>query len=200
MKQLVLAMLLLSTISAPLSPEKLLDRKMPAVNGQTIQGTPIDSAYFEGKVTLINFMLLGCPYCMAELKTLAQLQMNLKGQSDFQILCIAPHTAAQLLEFNSSNPSGMASIRRYYKLDSITYEILPECAQERSGKKTNGDVIVRPECKVISRPFKVDGYPLTLLVDRQSVIRTVYNGYNPADTSMPGKMQAQIEHLLAQTQ
>ncbi len=200
MKQLLLALLLVTAMAVAMSPQKLLNRPMPSVTGVTLKGTTIDTAYFKGKVTLINFMSIGCQYCMGELKTLAQLHQGMKDRSDFQILCIAPQTAAQLRDFNSSNEMGFSSIRRHYKVDSIPYEILPECAQERGVSKptVDGGFILGPECNTISKPFKVDGYPVTFLIDKHRIVREVYVGYNLADTSMATKMQVQIEQLLAQ--
>ena len=200
MKQLLLALLLLTTMAVVISPQKLVNRKMPPMTGQTILGTTIDSSYFKGKVTLINFMYIGCPYCVAELKMLAKLHRKMKDESDFQILSVAPHTAAQLTDFNSSNNSELADLRRDLRLDSITHEILPECAQERARKKASadGETGVGPECNTISKPFKVDGYPVSYLIDRQGIVREAYIGYNVADTSMLTIVQTRVEQLLAQ--
>ena len=96
---LLVALLSVAAISIKSPPHRLLNRPVPRFEGRTIGGRHIDAAYFTGKVTLVNFMYIGCPPCMAELPVLARLRQQLDPKR-VQLLTIAPHTAGQLRNFN----------------------------------------------------------------------------------------------------
>ena len=151
----------------------MLGRLVPNFEGIANNGKAINSEYFKGKVTLINFMYIGCPPCMQELPMLLQLYKRLDS-SRSQILCIAPHTKEQIEAFNSNKPSIYSVVRNYFGADSIPYAILPECplAKRKKNPRT-----MAPECDLISSKFKVDGYPMSFLVDGNLRIVKVYEGF-----------------------
>lgn len=170
---------------------------MPNVTGTTINGKIIDSTFFKNKVTLINFMYIGCASCMAETKELAKIN-SFYQRNDFQILCISPHTAEQLKAFLSDKKSDYSDVRKYYKIDKIEYEILPECDRENPNKKkhNDGNTYVQPECNRLSKPFKVDGYPESFLIDKNGIVRNSYSGFAFNDSTFEKKLHIDIEKLL----
>ena len=134
----------------------MIGKKVPYFKRQTLNSITIDSSYFRNKVTLITFMYLGCMPCMYEARQLTKLHEEFKN-TNFQILCIAPHTADQLKDFNSDNGSDLAKLRAHFKIDKLKYEILPECDTEDPKRKKvskDGSTIIAPECNTISMLFK----------------------------------------------
>src|SRR5688500_7988442 len=85
-------------------PGKLNNKPLPKLNGKTIAGVTIDSAFFTGKVTLITFMFIGCPPCMKEIPIMNKLDSMYKDKP-FNLLTIAPHIEKHLKDFNSVNAS-----------------------------------------------------------------------------------------------
>jgi thiol-disulfide isomerase/thioredoxin len=130
---LLVAALMASELSAQTFP-------MPAIKGETLDGKKIDSAYFNGHLTLISFFYIGCPPCMKEIPVLNKLKDHFKSTS-FQILAIAPHTPSVLTQFNKT-PSGTR--------EPISYDILPECSEDSfAGNSTSLPYdfkIIRSQC------------------------------------------------------
>lgn len=83
--------------SATFPENALLNKPIPEFTGTTLAGKKIDKAYFKRKVTLVNFMYIGCFACMKEINVLNQLHTDYKGKPGFEILGISGNTADQLL-------------------------------------------------------------------------------------------------------
>ncbi len=150
----------------------LVDQKVPLFKALTLDGITVDSSYFQRKVTLINFMYIGCAPCMAEIPMLRKLHQDLKSPN-FQMLCIAPQTAQQ-----------MRQLAAY----SIPYSIIAECPKQ--------DALGNPSgmgCRELSNKFQVGGYPVTLLVDKKGVIRYRHGGFS---NEHPPRLKTEIESLL----
>ncbi len=159
---LLVAALMASELSAQTFP-------MPAIKGETLDGKKIDSAYFNGHLTLISFFYIGCPPCMKEIPVLNKLKDHFKSTS-FQILAIAPHTPSVLTQFNKT-PSGTR--------EPISYDILPECSEDSLPGTA-------PRCHTISRLFGVSAYPTAVLINRNGEILMTIEGFpmreNDAET------------------
>ncbi len=155
-------------------PNLLLNKKVPTLVAIASNGQRIDTNYFNGKVTLISFMFIGCPPCMKEAPALNQLYQELSPDT-LQMLCIAPHTAAQMADYNSDATNRLSLIRKANGVDPILYPIVSECTMPKEGRAPNA---IGPECNTLSSQFLVSGYPATLLVDRKGIIRTVYQGFS----------------------
>lgn len=180
--------------------EELLNKKLPPLTGKTLSGTTIDPSFFEKKVTLINFMYIGYPPCMKEVKILSNLHQDYLTKN-FQILCIAPHTARQLMLFNGVNPSIYSKVRDALGVKPIPYHILPECLEEDPKKHRRSLAnTVSPECNLISKKFGVEGYPMSFLVDQKGVIRKIYEGFaiDEPDSVTLQEFHRDIDHLLNQ--
>lgn len=149
----------------------LINQKIPLFKAITLDGIAVDSNYFKRKVTLINFMYIGCAPCMAETPMLRKLYQDTR-LNNFQMLCIAPQTSRQ-----------MRQLAAY----SIPYPIIAECSQE--------DALGNPSgvgCRELSKKFQIGGYPVTLLVDQDGIIRYRHGGFS---SEHPPKLKAEIESL-----
>lgn len=142
---------------------------MPAINGETLDGKKIDSAYFRGHLTLISFFYIGCPPCMKEIPVLNKLNDHFKN-STFQILAIAPHSPSVLKQFNQT-PTGTR--------ETIRYDILPECPEDNQPGTA-------PRCHTFSRLFGVSAYPTAVLINNKGEILMTIEGFpmreNDAET------------------
>lgn len=185
-----LMILVCSSLVGAIRPKQMRGKKLPAINGYALDGRPINSRFFEGKVTLICFMYIGCPPCMEELPMLRALYLQ-ADTAHFQVLCIAPHTKEQLLNFNATNQSLQSQVRTHFKADSILYPILAECPKTKPNKTPNR---LGPECDLISRKFKVDGYPRMYLVNEKQTIVQVWEGFaSGRDSLYIADIQAEVE-------
>ncbi|UOQ99458.1 TlpA family protein disulfide reductase [Hymenobacter sp. 5317J-9] len=180
---------------AVLASEKLLNLPVPAVRGRTLTGRMVDAAYFKGRVTLLNFMYLGCQPCMAELPLLKRVSQQYAGR--VQVLSVVPHPAARLRRFNGTGNAAEARLRKSLGVGPITHELLPECGEIQAGALTT----FGPECEDIAHRFLVDGYPCSFLIDRRGVIRYVFNGFPTAPPYLAKQEQtitAAINKLVAE--
>jgi hypothetical protein len=74
-------LLFISIVLVSFSDESsLVGRVVPSIEGVTLTGKNIDASYFQGKVTLLNFMYIGCRPCMRELIFLNELDSEMKGK------------------------------------------------------------------------------------------------------------------------
>ena len=192
MRSIIILGLFFIFISAQ-NPKKMVGEKVPVFSGITISNLQFNENYFNGKVTLLNFMSLGCPPCMAEISMLSKFQDDIKNEN-FQILCIAPHTAEQLIRFNSQKDPVYNALKSHFSVDSISYNILPEC---KNKKPDSNPYNLKSECDDISKLFNIEGYPVTFLIDRNGIIIKVYEGFSiQKDTIYENSIQKEIEKLL----
>lgn len=130
--------------------------------GLTEDATPISAADLKGKVTLINFWGYWCPPCVAELPELIELRDEFAADERFQFLSVACHGVpdkpdvlrAKTLQFLESND---------YEL---TVHLDPQGATRLAAANANGAEWI--------------GYPTTVLIDSEGVIRGFWSGYSPA--------------------
>lgn len=163
-----------SNIEREKSASGQINQQIPSFQSKTILGQTVDQAYFKHKITLVNFMYIGCQPCMQEAPLLNQLFRDVRS-SDFQMLCIAPQTPQQM--------------RKLYP-HFISYSIIAECPKEDALGGASG-----PGCRSLSDLFSVRGYPTTLLVDAKGIIRYRHLGFS---TQNPPKLRAEIETLLSE--
>ena len=149
-----------------------INQEIPPFQTKTIQGQTVDRAYFNHKVTLINFMYIGCQPCMQEAPLLNQLFQEIR-LSAFQMLCIAPQTLQQM--------------KKLYPY-AIPYSIIAECPNEDVLGGPSG-----PGCRSLSDLFSVRGYPTTLLVDSKGIVRYRHLGFS---SQHPPDLKAELKTLL----
>lgn len=176
----------------------LLDKHVPSFSGITLNNTKIDSTYFKGKVTLVNFWSMGCRPCMKEMPFLAELDSTFPDQ-DFQILSIAPHSRERLAAFNSDKPSHYSRFRKAINTEIIKFDILPECeVTKKSPNDDNEHLTLTYDSEEISKLFEVEGYPTTFIIDRSGIIRYIHFGYpmDVSDSLYKKQLTTEIETLL----
>ena len=193
--------LLIFLLVAFLSADKdndLLNKPVPVFSGQTLEGKNIDNSFFTGKVTLLNFMALGCEPCMKELPFLHELDSTLHHQA-FQILCVAPHSRERLLSFNSDKKSQYSSFRKAIGVELIKLNLMPECEiTKKSPTDSKYHLTLLHDCELISSKFNVEAYPMTFLIDKTGIIRNIETGYplDANDSIFKKKVLDEIESLL----
>ena len=193
-KKIFIGALFIGIAFAFSGPDKLVNKPLPSITGKTISGQKVDSSFFLNKVTLIDFMYIGCPPCMREMQQLIKLNKE-NTNSSFQILGISSNTEQQLIDFNSDNSSLYSQARKNAKLDSVEYFLMPECTADMPAKNTS---YLGPKCNVISKTFKVSSFPQTFLVDKKGIVRYAFTGYvsEQDETAFMQELKDEIAKLL----
>lgn len=151
------------TKTADTTTERKIDLYAKSFN-DTLQGKPFidfsttllsgDSfklSDHRGKVILLNFWEIGCAPCMGEISDINKIYKTYKD-SGVVVLSLARNSASQLNKFNQG---------RYSRpTEPIQYPIVPDS-------------------KPILTSYNVTGYPTSILIDKQGVIRLVYAGASP---------------------
>ncbi len=151
MRTFFLAAILALSAPALAKNDSLLGQKMPVLPAQTLDGVTVDAAYFLGKVTLVNFMYIGCPPCMAEIAFLNRLYDEYRAGGQVQVLCIARQMPAQMRDFNTADSSLYGKLRQAFGAGRIRYPILPACPPGASTQEQRGDNIrLNSECNTVS--------------------------------------------------
>jgi len=137
--------------------------------------SPVSLADLQGKVTLINFWGTWCRPCIVEFPHLVELEKHFHSEREFQFLSVS----------SNSDP------RDDQGLAENTAEFLK---QQQAEFPTYRD----PDAKTIislveSAKLSGFGFPTTILVDRDGIIRGIWVGYRPGDEK--GMRQA-IENVL----
>jgi thiol-disulfide isomerase/thioredoxin len=183
--------------------DSLLNKRMPILPGHTLDGRTIDASYYKGHLTLVNFMYIGCQFCMNEIGILNKLKAEYANDPRFQLLCIPWQMRAQMVEFNSDNKVMFAQVRKALGLDTMQYTILPGCADAASKMETNGEhVTIKSECATLEEMFGVTSFPTNFLVDADGIIRKIDNE-GPKTKNQPEfyeTLKKEIDELLAQQQ
>lgn len=163
---------------------------------QTVDGETIHAKGFQGKVIILNFWFIGCMPCMKELPYLNNLYEKFKDHEDVVFLSIAPHGEADIHKFIDPNDTTFQALRNYYKVprdeSPIKYPIVAICQEkEVVGRKSLG-----PDChESLANIFGLEGYPLTLLIDRTGEVAAIRKGF-PIDKVGKPRFLEEIESLL----
>ena len=153
----------------PPAAEKLSQLELLPLTGDS---QPVTLAELEGRVVLINFWGTWCPPCLVELPHIAEIEKRFRDDPDFKLLAVS---------CNYEIPEDVADLR------SKTSEFL---------QQVNIDMPTYVDPEGVSRSAVDDavgfqGYPTTLLLDRQGVIRKVWAGYTPG-------VEKEMEKLISQ--
>ncbi|MGV8090772.1 MAG: peroxiredoxin family protein [Mangrovibacterium sp.] len=149
-----------------------LNKIMPAIDGITLNDIKVDSLFFKNKVTVLNFSYVGCTPCMREVEYLNQINEKYKNQ-DVNVLSIFSINRQGLLDFLNAKEGIYKNLRQHAPFDTINYILMPECLGEKEDYR-NG---VRPQCNRISKYYGVQGYPLTIIIGRDRVVRYISEGF-----------------------
>ena len=140
---------------------------------------PASLENLDGKVTLINFWGPWCGPCMLEFPRLMEIEQHFRATSDFQFFSVAtnpdPFDDRGLAE-------STAEFLRRQKAEFPTY---------RDPKAETSRALIE------SAKLEGFGYPATVVLDRQSIIRGLWIGYSPGDEK---QVSQAIEKLLKSDQ
>ena len=137
--------------------------------------SPVSLADLQGKITLINFWGTWCGPCYVEFPHLVELEQHFRSVPEFQFLSV------------SSNPDPSD----HEGLAESTAEFLK---QQQAEFPTYRD----PDAKTIislveSAKLSGFGFPTTIVVDGEAIIRGIWVGYRPGDEK---GMRQTVERLL----
>jgi thiol-disulfide isomerase/thioredoxin len=129
----------------------------------TGDGRSITESDLVGKVTLVNFWGPWCGACRIEFPHLVEIEQHFRGQPDFQFFSVSSN-------FDPFDEQG---------LQQSTEQFLK---QFQADFPTHRD----PEAKTTIALIKAAriegfGYPTTVLLDREGVIRGLWPGFSPGD-------------------
>jgi thiol-disulfide isomerase/thioredoxin len=175
-------------------PLDLMNKEAPLLNISTDEGVLIDTNFYKGKVTLLNFMYFGCKPCLIEIPTLNKICSEIKSPQ-FQVLSIAAHSTEQIYAFLSDSNSIYSSVRKKYKIDEIRFKLVAECESNIEKEKSD---IIELMCNTISKEFHVQGYPTTFLIDQKGYVRKVFEGFSVTgmDSMIERNMKTEILKLI----
>ena len=124
---------------------------------------PASLASLDGKVTLINFWGPWCGPCNLEFPHLLELVEHFRGNADFQFISVSSN-------YDPHDTQGLAaSTEEFLKQKNATIGVYSD-----PGGETQMALIQAGQIEAF-------GYPATVLVDRQRVIRGLWIGYQPGD-------------------
>lgn len=133
---------------------------------------PISVAELKGKVTLINFWGPWCEYCLYEMPHLVRLREKFADRDDLQFLFVS---CSPLWRPNS--PPALGWSEDLPQLKSSTAELL-------AARGWNIPAWSDPHGKTrqaFAGLCRWEGYPTTLLIDREGIIQYVAIGYSSGD-------------------
>ena len=154
-----------------------VDQPLPFLDLQPLTGNPppISLADLRNRVTLLNFWGTWCSPCRNELPHIAELRHRFAGRAAFRLLAVSCPPGGQADDVQSLQEDTAALLTRL-KLDLPTYYDPSDATQS-----------------ALSRVINMEGYPTTLLLDRQGIIRAVWTGYRPG---IETEMERYISTLL----
>lgn len=152
-------------------------QSVPSVALESLTGgPPVNPAELKGTVVMLNFWGTWCPPCRQELPHLAALNKELAGE-EFRFLAVSCSGGA------SDDLTDLASsTNEFLKQQGL---VVPVYA-DPEGR-------LRDELR--KRGAFNDGYPTTLVLDRDGVIRGIWEGYVPG---VEQEMQRLIASLLVE--
>lgn len=151
---------------------KLIWLRTLAESGQTI-----DNGQLVGKVALINFWGPWCDICVKEFPQMLELERQFRSNTDFRFLAV-------------SCGEGRDGPEEVPELERSTQEFLRKMRTELPAY-FDPDAFTRQALHEIGA-FD-DGYPTTIILDRQGMIRGVWQGFMAGDHE---QMRALVEQLL----
>lgn len=141
----------------------------------TANAEPVSSDDMAGHVTMINFWGTWCPPCVKEFPHLAELADRYSGRDDFSFLSVScPGSTDDDLEALKNDTQ---SFLRSHKSKLAVFADPQSVTQKSAARAGAFDF----------------GYPTTVVLDRQGIIRAVWNGYV---TGVEHQMEEVVHKLL----
>jgi cytochrome c-type biogenesis protein len=130
-------------------------------------GEPVRHEQLLGKVTVLNFWGTWCPPCREEFPHILALRDRYRDQPDFRLVSV-------------SSPGWPGTT-----LDELKAETLDFLAMRNVDLPTYANPNNKPA---------IEGYPTTILTDREGIVRGYWQGYEPG---MEEQIQEAVEQQLA---
>ncbi len=140
----------------------------------TGDGKPVALGDLEGRVTVIDFWGTWCPPCRDEFPHIAALATQFRDRPDFQVLAVSCGGGEEDFALIADETKAFLES---YKIDLPTYKDPGEYSRRAVG--------------IVAGVEGFRGYPTTLVLDRQGIIRGVWFGYRAG-------YEQQIEKLVAE--
>ena len=137
---------------------------------------PIDGRALRGKVLLVNFWGTWCPPCRIEWPHLVALAESYRSDDRFQLISVACAAGGQ----SESDVAFRRDLAEFLDGKEIPFDIFVDrtaVVRRRLASDTNGRF----------------GYPTTLLIDEDGVVRAVWEGYQPGTET---EMKTSIDRLI----
>jgi thiol-disulfide isomerase/thioredoxin len=173
------AFVLLPVISGPLQrpqESRAIGQRLPRLELQPLigDGGPIALADLAGKVVLVNFWGTWCPPCRMEFPHIAAMERKFRDNPDFKLLAVSCSQGVR-----EDLPQLRADTAAFLRQQGVEMPIYadPDGISRIAYDNVGG----------------WEGYPTTLILDRQSVIRGVWVGYYPGTER---QMEEMVESLL----
>ena len=196
----------LSFLTLHTHAQQLLNHPIPLLPNKTLDGRTIDHHYYNGHLTIVSFMYIGCLPCMNEISVLNRINDEYAATGKVQVLCVARQMKDQMILFNSTNKSDFSLVKKALGADSIRYAIQPACKDAKSNIEISGDgeskgVYLKSECTTIEETFGVSSYPTIFYVDKNAIVRKIHKGGPPRnnDTAFYKMLKHEIDSLLVAT-
>lgn len=153
--------------------------KLPRLELQALTGSAenIALADLEGRVALINFWGTWCPPCVEEFPHIAALEQKFRENDGVRVLAIA--------SMPEVDPD----------LDELRADIETFLEARKSDLPTYADVGDRTR-QAVERTAGWQGYPTTVIIDQQGVIRGVWTNYTKG---IEKEMEAMLDSLAVET-
>ena len=151
--------------------------KLTTVDLQPLTGNPppVSLTDLQGKITLINFWGTWCNPCVVEFPHLVELEQHFRSEPEFQFLSVS----------SNSDP------RDDRGLAENTAEFLK---QQQAEFPTYRDSDAKTIISLIeTAKLSGFGFPTTIVVDREAIIRGIWVGYHAGDEK---NMRQTVERLL----
>jgi cytochrome c biogenesis protein CcmG, thiol:disulfide interchange protein DsbE len=130
-----------------------------------------------GHVTVVNYWGTWCPPCRAEFPHIVELASKFAGQNDFRLLAVSSGAEGSDDTLDELRDETQA----FLKSKNVT---LPTYADQHAASR-----------RELARSLQLDGfgYPTTLILDRQAIIRGFWVGYS---SGTEVEMQDLVQQLL----
>ncbi|HZZ26442.1 MAG TPA: TlpA disulfide reductase family protein [Pirellulales bacterium] len=153
-------------------------KHLPLLELQPLTGTTdgLSLEAVRGKVTLINYWGTWCGYCMDEFPHMLELWDKYRGNPEFAFVSVAVSEGGPAHE---DIPKLQADVEKFLKSRGATYPTYVD--PDAASRKFLANVI----------DMEGFGYPTSVLLDRNGVIRALWLGYQPG-------YDQQIEQMVSQ--
>lgn len=150
-------------------PLQMIGKKVPVWEKVTVDGKQIDSNYFKGKVTVLNFFSFGCAPCLKELRILDEISRTI-SKDDCQILLVGDADEKAVRDLRAYKSRNFGKYKRKMGIDTLAFDMIADCP----GSPLR---FIHRGCMESPEQFMVNGTPTTFFINREGTIKKVCIGF-----------------------